>query len=116
MQSLVKIKSLRNGEITLSFTDIGKSCPSSEFLPSQVCLLALFRKKYSHENFWIYSKHNILNAFIFQSCLSVSKATDPGSTSCEKAKFLINSDLLYEVVVFGLADKDSKVDNKVSFS
>ena len=48
---------------------------------------------------------------MFQSCLSVSKATDPGSTSCEKAKFLINSDLLYDVVVFGLADKDSKVGN-----
>ena len=53
---------------------------------------------------------------MFQSCLSVSKATDPGSTSCEKAKFLINSDLLYEVVVFGLADKDSKVGKKVTFS
>ena len=46
---------------------------------------------------------------IFQSCLSVAKATDPGSTSCEKVKFLINSDLLYEIIVFGLADKDSKV-------
>ena len=27
LRSFVKKKSLRNGEITLSFTDIGKSCP-----------------------------------------------------------------------------------------
>ena len=31
MRSFVKIKSLRNGKIILSFTDIGKSCPSREF-------------------------------------------------------------------------------------
>ena len=28
MGSLVKIESLRIGEITMSFTDVGKSCPS----------------------------------------------------------------------------------------
>ena len=32
MRSFVKIKSSRNGEITLSFTDEGKSCHSREFL------------------------------------------------------------------------------------
>ena len=31
VRSFVKIKSSRNGEITLSFTDIGKACPSLEF-------------------------------------------------------------------------------------
>ena len=31
----------RNGKITLSFTDIGISCPSREFLTSQICLLML---------------------------------------------------------------------------
>ena len=31
MWSFVKAKSLRNGEITLSITEIGKSCPSHEF-------------------------------------------------------------------------------------
>ena len=31
----VKIKSSQNAKITLSFTDIGKSCPSSDFLMSQ---------------------------------------------------------------------------------
>ena len=40
----MKIKSSRNGEITLSFTDIGKSCPSRKFLASQICLLTLFAK------------------------------------------------------------------------
>ena len=31
MRSFVKIKSSRNGEIILSVTDIGKSCPCCEF-------------------------------------------------------------------------------------
>ena len=44
MQSFVKIKPSQNGEITLSFTNIGKSCPSREFLMSQMCLLTLFTK------------------------------------------------------------------------
>ena len=44
MQSLVKMKSLLNREITLLITDIGKSCPSRKFLTSQVCLLTLFAK------------------------------------------------------------------------
>ena len=39
------IKSSRNGQTTLSLTDIGKSCPSSsEFLRPQICLLTLFAK------------------------------------------------------------------------
>ena len=40
----MKIKSSRNREITLSFTDICKSCLSREFLTSQTCLLTLFAK------------------------------------------------------------------------
>ena len=57
----VKIKPSRNGEISLLFTDIGKSCPSREFLMSQVCILTVFakikfpRKLNSRENFRIYS-------------------------------------------------------------
>ena len=43
MRSFVK-KILGNGEITLSFTDKVKSCPSRDFLASQICLLALFVK------------------------------------------------------------------------
>ena len=44
MRSFVKIQSLRNGEITLSFTDIGRACSSHEYLASQICLLTLFAK------------------------------------------------------------------------
>ena len=43
--SVVKIKPLPNGIINLSFTDVVKSCPSSEFQTSQICLLTLFAKK-----------------------------------------------------------------------
>ena len=44
MRSLVKIKPLQNGKITLSFTDVGKSCPSRKFSMWQICLLRLFAK------------------------------------------------------------------------
>ena len=39
--SLAKIKSSQNGEITLSFTAVGKSCSSCESLMSQICILML---------------------------------------------------------------------------
>ena len=35
--AFVKIKLSQNGKITLSFTDIGKSCLIFEFLTSQIC-------------------------------------------------------------------------------
>ena len=44
MRSFMKIKSSRNGEIILSFTDMGKSCPSPEFKTLQICLLKPFAK------------------------------------------------------------------------
>ena len=44
MRSFMKIEPLLNGKITMSFTDVGKSCPSREFLTSQLCLLMLFAK------------------------------------------------------------------------
>ena len=34
----------KKGEITLSFTDIGNSCPSREYLTFQICILTLFAK------------------------------------------------------------------------
>ena len=34
----VKLKPSQNGEITLSLTDVGKSCPSRDFLTSQMSL------------------------------------------------------------------------------
>ena len=44
MRSFLKIKSSRIGEITLSFSDIGKSRPCREFSMSQICVLTLFAK------------------------------------------------------------------------
>ena len=44
MRSFVKSKPLQNSKITLSFTDIVMSCPSREFLMSQICLFMLFAK------------------------------------------------------------------------
>ena len=44
MRSFVKIKYSQNDEITLSITNIVKSCPSREFLASQICYLTLFAK------------------------------------------------------------------------
>ena len=44
LRSFVKIKSLRNVEISLSFADLGKSCPSRETLTSQLFLVTLFAK------------------------------------------------------------------------
>ena len=40
----MKINPRQNGRITLSFTEIGKSCPSGEFLTLQICLFALLAK------------------------------------------------------------------------
>ena len=44
MRSFVKIKFSKNRPITLSSTDIGKSFPSHDFLPSQICLFTQFTK------------------------------------------------------------------------
>ena len=44
MRSFVKVKSSRNGGVILSFTDIGKSCPSRDFLTSEKWLLMLYAK------------------------------------------------------------------------
>ena len=52
LQSFVKIKPLRSGQITLPFTDVGKPCPNREFKTWQICLLTIsakikFSRKYS---------------------------------------------------------------------
>ena len=54
MRSYVKIKPQRNAEITLSFPDIGQSCPSLEFLTSQICYLTLFAKIYKFTVYMIF--------------------------------------------------------------
>ena len=55
MQNFVKIKSSRFCVVTLSFSDICKSCPNREFLTSQIRLLTLFAKINFSQNFRIYS-------------------------------------------------------------
>ena len=55
MRSFVKTRSLHNGEITLSITDIGKSCPSREFKRGKYVFLTPFAKTKFRENFRIYS-------------------------------------------------------------
>ena len=65
MRSFVKIKSLQNGEITLSFTDIVKTSPSRKFLVSQKCYSTLFAKmKFSR-------KFRDLQYFLISLCLQV---------------------------------------------
>ena len=44
MRSSVKIKSSRNGEITMSFNEKEKSCTNREYLASQICIFTLFAK------------------------------------------------------------------------
>ena len=44
MRSFVKTKLSRNGKITLSFIEIGKSCLSCEFFTSLICLSMHFAK------------------------------------------------------------------------
>ena len=44
MRSFAEIKPSRNGENTLSFTDVGKACQSREFLMCQISTLMLFAK------------------------------------------------------------------------
>ena len=55
MRSFVKIKPSRNGKITLSFIDIGKSCLNREFFTSLIILLMQLSKIKSCENFRNYS-------------------------------------------------------------
>ena len=49
IQSFVKIKPSRNAEITLSFTDVGNSCPGWEFVTLQI--LYVFLKLFAKSKF-----------------------------------------------------------------
>ena len=44
MRSFVKLNPTQNGKITLSFTEMGISCPSHEFLISQICFFNAIRE------------------------------------------------------------------------
>lgn len=46
---------------------------------------------------------------VIKGCLSVDEASDPNSDACMLSRFLLDPDVLYEISVFGLADKDTKV-------
>ena len=49
MRKFGKVKPSQNVEDTLLFTDVGESCPSCEYLTSQICLLMLLSKtEFSH--------------------------------------------------------------------
>ena len=74
MRSFVKIKPSRNGKITLSFTYVGNSCPSSEFLASQLCLLTLMRK--------IFLQIYITCFLAFSSCSLLAEETFCTAVSC----------------------------------
>ena len=47
MRSFLRIEPSRNGGITMSFTDEGKSCPSRDFLTPLLCLDGFREKKIS---------------------------------------------------------------------
>ena len=49
--SRMKINPSQNGEITFEFIDVGKSCPSCEFLTWQICILTLSAKLKFSRNF-----------------------------------------------------------------
>ena len=44
MRCFVKTEPSPNGEITMSLTDVGKSCPGRKFLMSQICFFEAFRE------------------------------------------------------------------------
>ena len=46
LHSFVKIKFLKNGAITLSITEMGKSYPSREIFRSHVCAKIKFTRKF----------------------------------------------------------------------
>ena len=68
-RSCVKIKSLRNGKIMLSFTDISKSCPSPTLLTLQICLLTLFAKKSVFTVMHKFPRVNVLKKIMAFCCL-----------------------------------------------
>ena len=74
----MKIKPSRIGDITLSFTDIGKSCPVRNFFTSQMCLNAISENKilgkiseftvcYLRINCWTESQRNLLSDLLTQA-------------------------------------------------
>ncbi|KAJ8303020.1 hypothetical protein KUTeg_019416 [Tegillarca granosa] len=46
---------------------------------------------------------------VIKGSLSVSEASDPSSRACFLSRFIFDTEVLYEMIVFGLSDKDKKV-------
>ncbi|KAK3086250.1 hypothetical protein FSP39_015771, partial [Pinctada imbricata] len=46
---------------------------------------------------------------VLKGSLSIEEASDPSSRACYLSRFLFHPDVLYQIVVFGLADQDSVV-------
>ncbi|XP_062593037.1 rotatin-like isoform X3 [Saccostrea cucullata] len=46
---------------------------------------------------------------VIKCSLNVNEAADPSSRACYLSRFLFNSDIMYEIIVFGLNDSNSKV-------
>lgn len=46
---------------------------------------------------------------LFQGSLNVNEAADPSSRACYLSRFLFSSDIMYEIIVFGLNDSNPKV-------
>ena len=92
MQSFVKTKPWRNGEITMSFTDIGKSCLTCEFLSSQLCLLMLFAKiKVSRKT----SEFTVYKGSVFVPCEQQRRISACASAQSDSAFVICLWKVLY---------------------
>ena len=89
MRSFVKIKPSRNGKITLSFIDIGKSCLSREFFHiTNMSFNAISKIKFSRKF------PNLQSIFLFMYMLG--QASDSMTT--------LKLSLLVSSLIFSLAD------------
>ena len=92
MRSFLKIKPSRNGKVILSFTDIGISCPSSEFLTSQICLNAISKNKILTKcsGFTVYEpEHEILELITLFS-------SEASGKPAQRCRLTIPSKLVYK--------------------
>ena len=71
MRSFVKINPSQNGEITLSFTDLGKSYTSLEFLTWQICLHGLQSHNEPTLDWPCSAAHNFGGNAILQSIIAI---------------------------------------------
>ncbi|XP_041375404.1 rotatin-like [Gigantopelta aegis] len=63
----------------------------------------------SHPNTNIRQHTYSVVSSIIQGSLNVNEASDPKSRTCVRVRFLFDSDAMYEIVAFGLADGENKI-------